>query len=100
MIYIFGTLIVVALAGISYVVLKYYKPNFGKKNAKIGGLKGEEFWLNLIQDNPKNPYPYKKLGEWYVENKQKADAAEVLRHALKLDPKDGNIKRRLAELEK
>jgi len=101
MIYAFISLIVLAVAGIGFLVLKYYKPSFGKNSAKkIGGVKGEEFWLNLIKDNPKNPYPYKKLGEWYIEQGQKDFALKTFKYALKLDPKDGNLRRRLAELTK
>ncbi|MDX1608453.1 MAG: hypothetical protein R3251_04560 [Candidatus Spechtbacterales bacterium] len=101
MAYFYTALILLATTGIGYVVFKYYNPLDvvrRRNNAKIGGIKGEEFWLNLIKDNPKNPYPYKKLGEWYARNNQQNEAIEVLAYAVKLDPSDGNVKKQLADL--
>lgn len=101
MVYVFGILIFIATAAIAFFVFKYYNPlKFFKnrKESKIGGLKGEDFWLNLIKENPKNPYPYKKLGEWYAQNNKQREAIEVLAYAVKLDPSDGNVKKQLADL--
>lgn len=62
---------------------------------KKDGFKNEGFWISLIQNNPQNPYPYKKLGELYLQNDRKAYAKETFAYALKLSPKDKTIQRQL-----
>lgn len=66
---------------------------------KKDGFKNEGFWISLIQNNPHNPYPYKKLGELYLQNDKKGYAKETFAYALKLAPKDKTIQRQLEKVQ-
>lgn len=48
----------------------------------------EEFWLGILRQNPKNPHPYKRLGEIYMQQGLYEEAEAVFAYALKHNAKD------------
>lgn len=51
----------------------------------------EEYWLNVIKQDRKSFYPYKKLGEIYFAREDFREARAVLKYATKLDPNDSEV---------
>ncbi len=99
MYYLFVSLIVLASGGIIAFVWKYYGKVIAKHIKKVLRIeRNEEFWIGLIEHNPQNPYPYKKLGEWYAKNGHKYYAIETLKYAAKLNPRDMEVWEKLKEL--
>ena len=72
------------------------------KHVSLGAIRsderGEDFWIGLIENEPDNPYLYKKLGEFYVSQGKRQFARETFQYALKLSPDDESIKQRLKEV--
>lgn len=72
------------------------------KHVSLGSIRsderGEDFWIGLIENEPENPYLYKKLGEFYVSQGKRQFARETFQYALKLSPDDESIKQRLKEV--
>lgn len=58
----------------------------------------ENYWIRVLKEDVKSPYPYKKLGEIYLARGYFKEAREVLRRALKFSPDDGEVKAKLEEL--
>lgn len=77
------------------------KPKNKQKGVHVSSLlgeKGEQFWIEVIKSDPQNPHPYKKLGEWYLENNKDKFAIETFEYAARLDPDDAQIKEYLQNL--
>lgn len=58
----------------------------------------ENYWIRVLKEDEKNPYPYKKLGEIYLARGYFKEAREVLRCALKINPEDLEAKAKFEEL--
>lgn len=58
----------------------------------------ENYWIRVLKEDAKSPYPYKKLGEIYLARGYFKEAREVLRCALKLNPEDLETKAKFEEL--
>ncbi|MEX2008274.1 MAG: hypothetical protein WD850_02215 [Candidatus Spechtbacterales bacterium] len=59
----------------------------------------EEFWIRLIQSNPRNAYLYKRLGEFYLRSRKTKYALETFKHAQKLAPQDESINKYIGQIE-
>lgn len=105
-----------AVAGIVFLVFKYHNPIKQRKLKKRNNEtkiesedqkpkeekrreETEDTWLGLIKMNPKNPLPYKKLGEYYARNNQIQYAVKTWEHALKLNPKDEALREKLKKIQ-
>ena len=58
--------------------------NLNNKDEKFD----EQYWIDILKNEPQSAYPYKKLGEIYVAREDFRAARTVLRHAIRLDPED------------
>jgi len=88
--------------------------SFGKKYAMRSNILNQDrtYWVNLpaTYDDPRfspqrypvpnSPYLNKSLGLVYDLNKEPGKAMQAYERALKLDPKDESIRKKLAELQK
>lgn len=63
-----------------------------------GGQFDEKYWLDIVREEPKSVYPYKKLGEIYLAREDFREARSSFKYALKLDPADKEAVARLTEL--
>ena len=63
-----------------------------------GGKLDEQYWLDILKQDPQSVYPYKKLGEIYTAREDFHEARLVLKHALQLDPSDKEAQVRMEEL--
>lgn len=98
--YIFIGLILLAAGVIIFFLWKHYGKGLNVKLLGSKGRRKEKAILRLIQKEPKNPFHYKKLGALYIKRRQKSDAVEALKYAMKLNPTDMSIRELLEELEK
>ena len=48
----------------------------------------EQYWLDVLKEDPKSVYPYKKLADIYIAREDFREARYLLKHALRLDPTD------------
>lgn len=58
----------------------------------------EQYWLDVLKQNPKSAYPYKKLSAIYLDNEDFSSARSMLRYALKIEPDDKEIKQKIESL--
>jgi len=59
----------------------------------------EELLIERIAINPKDIEAYERLGEYYVDIKNNADAKECFKQVIKLNPGNRNVKYKLRRLE-
>ena len=51
----------------------------------------EQYWLNVLKEDSKSVYPYKKLADIYIAREDFREARYLLKHALRLDPTDAEM---------
>jgi len=114
MFYIFTFLIALSLGGILFLGFRKFsfrnlvggargvfarRKRLKEDNKNIVSFETEEYWIDLIASDLKNPEHYKRLGEWYMYN-NKEYAIKTFEHAVKLDPKDKKILKHLDNLKR
>lgn len=61
---------------------------FNKEDSKFD----ENYWVEVLKQEPKNVYPCKKLGEIYTAREDFREARAILKYAVKLEPNDEEAK--------
>lgn len=60
----------------------------------------EEFWLGVLRQNPRNPHPYKRLAEIYMQRGEHAEARAALAYVLRRNPQDEEAARWMQDVRK
>lgn len=55
----------------------------------------EKYWIGVLKQDPTSSFTYKKLGEIYIARGDFKEARTVLKYAVKLDPEDEEIAKKL-----
>ena len=58
----------------------------------------EQYWIDVLKQDPRSPFPYKRLGEIYAARGDYKEARATFKYALRLDPRDGELVEKLEEL--
>jgi len=71
-----------------------------KRRASASKSSEEQFWLGVLRQNPRNPHPYKRLGQIYMEQGEHKEARAALAYALKRNPDDWETEKWLKDLKR